>query len=147
MPRWWSRGFEPPVLFGLFPLPLLGQAAVEESRTGPAIRSASVGKDFTRAIERWEIEYGRDAGAPTGRSLQPHMRLAHSNLYWTGAGRAVPRVRFLLPISVKGGRLESRSRSGRPRGRSAKPEARLLADARRELRRAWERGNNDQTGQ
>jgi hypothetical protein len=107
----------------------------------------AVGKDFTRAIERWEIEYGRDAGAPTGRSLQPHMRLAHSNLYWTGAGRAVPRVRFLLPISVKGGRLESRSRSGRPRGRSAKPEARLLADARRELRRAWERGNNDQTGQ
>jgi len=33
------------------------------------------------------------------------MRRAHSHLYWTGAGRAVPRVRFLLPISVKGGRL------------------------------------------
>jgi len=31
------------------------------------------------------------------------MRRAHSHLYWTGAGRAVPKVRFLLPISVKGG--------------------------------------------
>jgi hypothetical protein len=30
---------------------------------------------------------------------------AHSHLFWTGAGRAVPRVRFLLPISVKGGAL------------------------------------------
>ncbi len=63
----------------------------------------AVGKEFTRAIERWEIEHGRDAGDPIGRSVRPHMRRAHSHLYWTGAGRAVPRVRFLLPISVKGG--------------------------------------------
>jgi hypothetical protein len=60
------------------------------------------GEDFTRAIERWGMEHGRDAGDPTGRSVRPHMRRAHSHLYWTGAGRAVPRVRFLLPISVKG---------------------------------------------
>jgi len=65
----------------------------------------AVGKEFTRAIERWEIEHGCDAGDPTGRSLRPHMRRSHSHLYWTGAGRAIPRVRFLLPISVKGGRL------------------------------------------
>ena len=38
----------------------------------------------------------------------PHMRRAHSHLYWTGVGRAVPRVPFLLPISVKGGRLVGR---------------------------------------
>jgi len=63
----------------------------------------AVGKEFTRAIERWEIEHGRDAADATGRSVRPHMRRAHSHLYWTGAGRAVPKVRFLLPISVKGG--------------------------------------------
>ncbi len=33
------------------------------------------------------------------------MRRAHSHLYWTGKGRELPRVRFLLPISVKGGKL------------------------------------------
>jgi hypothetical protein len=63
----------------------------------------AVGKDFTRAIERWEIEHSRDAGDESGRLVRPHMRRAHSHLYWIGAGRRVPRVRFLLPISVKGG--------------------------------------------
>jgi hypothetical protein len=33
------------------------------------------------------------------------MRRAHSHLYWTGEGRQQPWVLFLLPISVKGGRL------------------------------------------
>ena len=33
------------------------------------------------------------------------MRRAHSHLYWTGAGRKQPRVKFLLPISVRGGAL------------------------------------------
>jgi hypothetical protein len=38
-------------------------------------------------------------------SAEPHMRRAHSHLYWTGEGRKETRVRFLLPISVRGGRL------------------------------------------
>jgi hypothetical protein len=33
------------------------------------------------------------------------MRRAHSHLYWTGEGRTRPRVKFLLPISVRGGKL------------------------------------------
>lgn len=33
------------------------------------------------------------------------MRRARSHLYWTGRGRMQPRVKFLLPISVRGGAL------------------------------------------
>jgi hypothetical protein len=65
----------------------------------------SVGSQFRRAIERWEIEHAREPGDPTGRHVRPHLRRAHSHLYWTGKGRKLPRVRFLLPISVRGGRL------------------------------------------
>jgi hypothetical protein len=69
----------------------------------PSIQAA--GKTFARAIERWEIEHRGDDGAITGRMARPHMRRAHSHLYWTGKGRKQPRVRFPLPISVKGGAL------------------------------------------
>lgn len=34
------------------------------------------------------------------------MRRAHAHLYWTGPGRTEPRVRFLLPIAVKGKQVE-----------------------------------------
>ena len=64
-----------------------------------------VGAEFRRAIERWEIEHADAASDPTGRRVRPHMRRAHSHLYWTGEGRKQPRVRFLLPISVRGGKL------------------------------------------
>jgi hypothetical protein len=33
------------------------------------------------------------------------MRKAHSHLYWTGVGRQHPWVKFLLPISLRRGRL------------------------------------------
>lgn len=65
----------------------------------------AVGKSFTHAIERWEIEHPRESGDPTGRTVRPHTRRAHTHLYWTGEGRRTPRVRFLLPISVRGGKL------------------------------------------
>jgi hypothetical protein len=65
----------------------------------------SVGKAFARAIERWEIEHRGDEGLASGHTLRPHMRRAHSHLYWTGEGRTRPRVKFLLPISVRGGKL------------------------------------------
>jgi len=65
----------------------------------------AVRKDFTLAHRAVEIEHGRDAGDPTGRSLRPHMRRAHSHLYWTGAGRALPRVRFLSADQRQGGAL------------------------------------------
>jgi hypothetical protein len=64
-----------------------------------------VGASFTRAIERWEIEHRNDPALATGKTVRPHMRRAHSHLYWTGNGREIPRVRFLLPISVTGGKL------------------------------------------
>lgn len=62
-----------------------------------------VGSAYRAAIERWEFEQAREAGAPTGRTVRPHVRRAHAHLYWTGKGRAVPRIRFLLPIEVRGG--------------------------------------------
>jgi hypothetical protein len=65
----------------------------------------AVGRTFARAIERWEIEHLEDAGMVTGKTVRPHMRRAHSHLYWTGKGREIPRVRFLLPVSVRGGKL------------------------------------------
>jgi hypothetical protein len=65
----------------------------------------ALGKAFSRAIERWEMEHQSDESLPTERIVRPHMRRAHSHLYWTGEGRTEPRVRFLLPISVRGGRL------------------------------------------
>lgn len=65
----------------------------------------TVGRSFARALERWEIEHKHDPGVETGRTVRPHMRKAHSHLYWTGEGRLEPRVKFLLPISVTGGQL------------------------------------------
>jgi hypothetical protein len=63
----------------------------------------AVGTAFRAAIERWEIEQQDQASPPVGRTVRPHVRRAHAHLYWTGPGRTVPRVRFLLPIPVKGG--------------------------------------------
>ena len=65
----------------------------------------AIGKTFARFIERWEIEHRSDPGVESGRTVRPHMRRAHSHLYWTGEGRKQPRVRFLLPISVRGAKL------------------------------------------
>lgn len=65
----------------------------------------AVGTAYRAAVERWEIEQQRDRGEATGRSVRPHIRRAHAHLYWTGTGRQVPRVRFLLPIPVKGAPL------------------------------------------
>jgi hypothetical protein len=69
----------------------------------PRIQAA--GKAFARGIERWEIEHRGDDGVIIGRTVRPHMRRAHSHLYWTGAGRKEPPVRFLVPISVRSGVL------------------------------------------
>jgi hypothetical protein len=38
----------------------------------------TVGGGFHRAIERWEIEHAGERGEPTGRTVRPHMRRAHS---------------------------------------------------------------------
>ncbi|HWT81971.1 MAG TPA: hypothetical protein VN648_24555, partial [Candidatus Methylomirabilis sp.] len=65
----------------------------------------AVGTAYRAAVERWEIEQARETGVATGRRVRPHVRRAHAHLYWTGSGRQVPRVRFLLPIPVKGARV------------------------------------------
>jgi len=65
----------------------------------------AVGQSFTRAIEHWEIEHAQGSGDVSGHTVRPHMRRAHAHLYWTGEGRKSPRVRFLLPVSVKSGKL------------------------------------------
>jgi hypothetical protein len=62
----------------------------------------AVGTAYRAAIERWEQEQRRETGEATGRTVRPHVRRAHAHLYWTGKGRQSPRVRFLLPIPVKG---------------------------------------------
>ena len=66
-----------------------------------------VGIEYREALERWEIERAREmATHSSDRSVRPHMRRAHAHLYWTGPGRTEPRVRFLLPIAVKGKQVE-----------------------------------------
>jgi len=66
-----------------------------------------VGVGYRQALERWEIEQAREIAAHSSdRSVRPHMRRAHAHLYWTGPGRTEPRVRFLLPIAVKGKQVE-----------------------------------------
>jgi hypothetical protein len=66
-----------------------------------------VGVEYRQALERWEIEQAREITADSSdRSVRPHMRRAHAHLYWTGPGRTEPRVRFLLPIAVKGKHAE-----------------------------------------
>jgi len=65
----------------------------------------SVGTTFRRAIERWEVEQAGNSGLPTGYVVKPHMRAGHWHLYWTGKHRKEPKVNFLLPISVKGGKI------------------------------------------
>lgn len=64
-----------------------------------------LGQSFRKAIERREIEHSQQAldGPGTGKAIRPHMRRAHAHLYWTGTQRNIPRVKFLLPVSVKGG--------------------------------------------
>ncbi|MDO8432295.1 MAG: hypothetical protein Q7S58_07780 [Candidatus Binatus sp.] len=62
----------------------------------------TVGRQFQQTIERWEIEQQHKSDGGSGRNLRPHIRRAHSHLYWTGEGRKLPRVKFLLPIPVKG---------------------------------------------
>lgn len=43
-----------------------------------------------------------EPGSGTHASPRPHMRRAHWHLYWTGAGRAVPRVKWIAPVFVRG---------------------------------------------
>lgn len=68
---------------------------------GPAV--FAVGTAYRAAVERWEIEQRGQPSVPGGRTVRPHVRRAHAHLYWTGPGRTAPRVRFLLPIPVRGG--------------------------------------------
>ena len=39
----------------------------------------------------------------TGPSKRPHLRRAHFHLYWTGAGRKNPKIRWVHPVLVKAG--------------------------------------------
>lgn len=71
--------------------------------------SYNVGASFRAAIERWEIENRNEGGFASGRSVRPHLRRAHAHLFWTGEKRSNPKVKFLMPISVKGGKLVEES--------------------------------------
>jgi hypothetical protein len=64
-----------------------------------------VGAKWGRAVQNWVAEPGvHGASAPgSGRSISPHIRAAHPHLYWTGPGKTVPVIKFLLPVPVKGG--------------------------------------------
>jgi len=69
-------------------------------------RTFEVGSRYGAIVERWELEEGNDLciqSKGNGSTVRPHIRAAHSHLYWTGPGRELARVRFLPPIKVKGG--------------------------------------------
>jgi hypothetical protein len=66
-----------------------------------------LGTAYRAAIERWEMEQRAPSAErrEEARTVRPHVRRAHAHLYWTGRGREIPRVRFLLPIPVHGAAL------------------------------------------
>lgn len=53
---------------------------------------------------REEQQHAESAVGGNASSPRPHMRRAHWHLYWTGPGRTIPRVKWLAPIFVRGGR-------------------------------------------
>lgn len=63
----------------------------------------TVGVKFGSAIRQYKTEMQKHQydGLPTGRTVRPHIRRAHSHLFWAGSDRRIPRVRFLPPIPVK----------------------------------------------
>lgn len=61
---------------------------------GATIRkAAALSKEQTHSAVSDDREY---------RSPRPHMRKAHWHLYWTGQGRTVARMKWVMPIFVKG---------------------------------------------
>lgn len=65
-----------------------------------------IGAKWGRAVQNWAAETEAQAGPPrtsSGRFISPHIRAAHPHLYWTGPGKTIPLIKFLLPIQVKGG--------------------------------------------
>jgi hypothetical protein len=85
--------------------PKLARSDPDRFKDLSAPRVHVIGTAFARAVEHWEIEHANVLGDPTGKTIRPHMRRAHPHKYWTGEGRQIPRYRYLLPISVKGGVL------------------------------------------
>lgn len=64
-----------------------------------------VGAKWGKAVQNWIAEEStqRIALGRTGRFISPHIRAAHPHLYWTGPGKTIPVIKFLLPTSVNGG--------------------------------------------
>lgn len=59
-----------------------------------------------RRTERERVE--REPSTPSGRmSPRPNVRAAHWNLYWTGKGRTVPRLKWIAPTLVAAETIES----------------------------------------
>lgn len=61
-----------------------------------------VGFQAGGAIRMWRQLEQRPTSDTSGLGLPkaPHIRRAHWHLYWTGKGRAVPRVRWVPPVAV-----------------------------------------------
>ena len=64
-----------------------------------------VGGNYRKLIERYEL----DGQNPYDKihheasyTVKPHVRAAHYHLYWTGEGRKIPKVKFLMSILVNG---------------------------------------------
>lgn len=64
------------------------------------------GAKWGRSIQHWIKERdSAQASAPAGQhgggwTVCPHIRQAHQHLYWTGPGKTIPKVKFLMPILV-----------------------------------------------
>lgn len=63
----------------------------------------SLGTKFGSALRGYkEIDDDSWRTSEGHRGKRPHVRSAHAHLYWTGAGRIIPKIRYLPPIAIKG---------------------------------------------
>lgn len=79
-----------------------GRGAVKSAAWPDVVRVGGYIGSVIRAGNAPHEAHG-DGPQGSGAPKRPHMRRAHWHLYWTGPGRTVPRIRWVMPVFVGGG--------------------------------------------
>ena len=65
-----------------------------------------VGKKYRKLIERYELDFQEphihNGNKDTGRTVRPHIRGAHFQGFWTGRGRQILEIKFVMACFVQG---------------------------------------------